>query len=323
MWKPARALGVALLLSLVPAVVQAKPAENFLFMGSGELDQSTALLARPDIAGAQVVYTWRQLEPEKGEYDFSAIEADLALTERSGRKLFLQIQDRFFLPKARNVPDYILTEPVYRGGLARQADNPGEGKPMATGWVAKQWHAPVQERFHSLLSALAERFDGRVFGINLPETAADLLDPKAEGFSCDAYFKAEMANAAFARTAFRKSHVVQYINFWPCEWDNDRKYMSRFFAFAKDNKVGLGGPDIVPYRKGQMKNAYPFFNAYKGQLPLVTMAVQQPTLTYTNPQTGKRFTKSEIEDFADDYLGVDVIFWTTEAPWLKDLSSQY
>ncbi len=151
-----------------------------------------------------------------------------------------------------------------------------------------------------------------------PESAVDLLDPKVEGFSCDAYFKAEMANAAFARRAFRKSHVVQYINFWPCEWDNDRKYMSRFFAFAKDNQVGLGGPDIVPYRKGQMKNAYPFFNSYKGQLPLVAMAVQQPTLTYTNPQTGKRFTRSEIEDFADDYLGVDVIFWTTEAPWLKN-----
>jgi hypothetical protein len=39
----------------------------------------------------------------------------------------------------------------------------------------------------------------------------------------------------------------------------------------------------------------------------------------TARKTGKRFSRSEIEAFADDYLGVDVIFWTTEAPWLKNL----
>ena len=37
----------------------------------------------------------------------------------------------------------------------------------------------------------------------------------------------------------------------------------------------------------------------------------------TTRKTGKRFRRSEIEDFADDYLGVDGIFWTTEAPWLS------
>ncbi len=102
MQRAAFALGIWLLCA-VPAVAQAKAAENFLFMGSGELAESGALLARPDIAGAQVVYTWRQLEPKKGEYHFRLIEADLALTERADRKLFLQIQDRFFLPGARNI----------------------------------------------------------------------------------------------------------------------------------------------------------------------------------------------------------------------------
>ena len=57
---------------------------------------------------------------------------------------------------------------------------------------------------------------------------------------------------------------MQYANFWPCEWDNDQKYMSRAFEFAKQNRIGLGGPDIVPYKKAQMKNSYPFFHRYKG-----------------------------------------------------------
>jgi len=75
---------------------------NFIY--TGELAEHLDLLDRPDIEGAQVIYPWRMLEPEKGEYDFSAIEADLALTDARGKQLFAQIQDRFFLPTARNVP---------------------------------------------------------------------------------------------------------------------------------------------------------------------------------------------------------------------------
>jgi hypothetical protein len=47
------------------------------------------------------------------------------------------------------------------------------------------------------------------------------------------------------------------------------------------------------------------------------MAVQEPTLTYTNPQTGKRFTREEVVAFATDYLGANIIFWTVQAPWLR------
>jgi hypothetical protein len=294
-----------------------KPPENFLFLGSDELSASRTLLERPDIAGAQIVYSWRRLEPVKGRYNFEPIEADLKVAEQAGKKLFVQVQDRFFSASARNLPEYLLKDPEYRGGLARQIDNPGEGKPQAAGWVAMQWHAPVQARFQALLAALAKRFDGRVYGVNLPETAADLADPKADGFSCDSYFNAALANIVSARRAFRRSHVVQYVNFWPCEWNNDRRYMSRFFEFAIAESIGLGGPDIIPYRRGQMKNAYPFFNRHRGKLPIVAMAVQQPTLTYRNPTTKRPFTRDEIVAFADDYLGVDVIFWTAEAPWLR------
>ena len=33
------------------------------------------------------------------------------------------------------------------------------------------------------------------------------------------------------------------------------------------------------------------------------MAIQEPTLTYTNPQTKKEFTREEFIAFARDYLG--------------------
>ncbi len=182
-----------------------------------------------------------------------------------------------------------------------------------------QWNAAVRARFQKLLGVLARRFDGRLYGINLPETAADIdRDADRTGFDCDAYFAAELENAAFARRAFAKSHVVQYMNFWPCEWNDERKYMPRGFAFAHQNRIGLDGPDIVPDKPAQMKNSYPFFHLYRGKLSLVAMAVQEPTLTYTNPKTQRPFTRDEFVGFARDYLGVDVIFWSVDSPWLRD-----
>ncbi len=299
------------------AKIEAAP-RNFLFLGSGELQAHAALLRRPDIAGAQLVYSWKELEPEKGRYDFSGLERDLAVVRRAGKALFVQVQDRFFEARARNVPEYLLTEPEFAGGLAPQLDHPGEGSPVAAGWVAQQWNPGVRRRYQALLAALAQRFDGRIFGINLPETSADLVkDPAPPGFTCDAYVDAELENLAYARRVFKTSHVVQYVNFWPCEWENEHGYMERTFRLAEQIGAGLGGPDIVPWQKQQMKNAYPFFGRYKGRLKLVAMAVQEPTLTYRNPQTGRPFTREEILAFARDYLGVNVIFWTPEAAWLQ------
>jgi hypothetical protein len=293
----------------------AEPA-NFLFLDSEALAPHAALVERPDIAGVQIVYSWKSLEPAPDRYDFAQIDSDLAFVEKRGKKLFAQIQDRFFERRHRNLPRYLLEEAAYGGGLAPQKDNPGENLPAGSGWVAMQWNSAVRARYQKLLAALAARFDGKLFGVNLPETAADVERDK-NGFSCDGYFVAAEENIAFARHAFRATHVVQYVNFWPCEWNDERKYMSRFFEFARAQRIGLGGPDIVPYRAAQMKNSYPFFNRYRGQLDLVAMAIQEPTLTYRNPATDKKFTRKEFVAFARDYLGVNIIFWSVDSPWLK------
>ncbi len=312
---------IGLALCTFAGITRGAPPQNFLYTSSADLERLAPLIERQDVGGVQIVYSWKSLEGAPGKYDFAQIERDLAHLQAQHKQMFIQIQDRFFEVGARNLPAYLLEDPVYRGGLAPQRDNPGENLPEGHGWVAMQWNANVRARFQKLLQALAQKFDGRVFGVNLPETAAD-LDEKAEGkrsgFTCDGYFAAELENLKVARQAFAKSHVVQYANFWPCEWHNDRKYMSRFFEFAAANKIGAGGPDIVPWKQAQMNNSYPFFNQYKGTLRMVAMAVQEPTLTYTNPKTQRRFTREEFVDFAENYLGVDVIFWSTTTPWLRE-----
>lgn len=309
-------LAAALVLAVAAGAAAAEP-QNFLYTTNGELAAHEAILERPDIEGAQIVYNWRALEPSEGHYDFSPIEADLELLQSLHKQMFIQVQDRFFDVKARNIPDYLQTDPQYGGGLTPQYENPDAKAPKAYGWVALQWNDKLRARYQALLKALAAQFDGKVLGVNLPETAIDVSTRSpAAGFSCDAYFAAELDNMAYARSVFTRSRVVQYVNFWPCEWDNDHTYMSRLFAFAAAHGIGLGGPDIVPYRKGQMKNSYPFFNQYKGKLPLVGMAIQEPTLRYRNDKTGKPFSKNEFLAFARDYLGADIVFWSAESPWL-------
>ena len=39
-----------------------------------------------------------------------------------------------------------------------------------------------------------------------------------------------------------------------------------------------------------MTNSYPFIRAYRDRVPLVAMAIQEPTLEYLNPATGVPFT---------------------------------
>lgn len=293
--------------------------QNYIYTSSGDLHSIEKMITRKDIGGVQIVYNWKSLEPEKDVYDFSGIEKDLNYLTQLDRKLFIQLQDRFFERQARYVPDYILKDKEYNGGLVPQYDNPGENQPIGNGWVTQQWNPEVRKRFQKLIGELAKKFDGKIQGINLPETAIDLNIKKDKtGFSCDAYFQAELENLKFTRSVFEKSYVLQYVNFFPCEWENDYQYMSRLFEFAEKNNIGLGGPDIVPGKNAQMKNSYPFFNQYKGKLSLVAMAVQEPTLTYKNPKTKKPFTKDEFVNYAQNYLGVNIIFWSVESPWLNN-----
>lgn len=300
----------------------------FLFLGGDEANSHKPILARSCVSGAQIIYSWKQLEPKKGVYDFSKIEKDLRLLKSMRRKLFIQLQDRSFEPTIFNVPDYIREDENYHGGVAMQYDFPGEGKPITTGWVARVWDPAVRKRFHLLIQKLAAHFDGEIYGINLPETAVDFdLENPPEGYTHNHYFAAELENIGEARKVFRKSLVVQYVNFFPGEWNNDHQYMSRLFSYAMKHNIGLGGPDTVPYRTAHMKNSYPFFQKYKSRI-VTGMAVQEPDYTYKNPETSDYYTFADFYHFSKNYLGASILFWNVQEPFfstqlMPELNNRY
>lgn len=300
----------------------------FLFLGKEDPAVYKSTLEDPYVSGAQIIYSWKQLEPQKGIYDFSKIEKDLTFLKKIHKKLFIQLQDRSFEPTTFYVPDYIREDTIYHDGVERQYDIPGEGLPITTGWVARVWDPAVEERFKLLIQKLAIQFDGKVYGINLPESAVD-FDKKnpPKDFTFEKYFYAELKNIKTVRKAFHKSLVIQYINFFPGEWNNDHHYMSRFFAYAITHQIGLGGPDVVPYRIAQMKNSYPFFHQLRGKF-LVGMAIQEADYTYKNPGTGDYYKFLDFYNFTRDYLGTSILFWNIQEPFFSnqltpELNSQY
>jgi hypothetical protein len=280
-----------------------------------------AFLQTRAFEGAQLKYTWRELERGKDGYDFSAIQHDLAFLSSKGKKLFIQLQDASFDTSLVHVPHYLATDARYNGGADKQygiKDN-DEEHAVAEGWVARRWDPAVQERFHKLLLALGKEFDGKVEGINLAETSVSFgesgrLFPK--GFTPAIYRDAVTTNMTALKRAFPKSVAMQYANFMPGEWlpGKDGSYLHSVYEHAKALKIGVGGPDLLPYKPGQMNHCYPLIQACAGITPS-GIAVQQGNYAHKNPKTGKRVTIAELVGFATEYLKVDYIFWCNQEPF--------
>lgn len=316
-------------ISQISFAEQKLPALFLYFEDDSKLALYQKILEDPCIKGVQIRYSWKELEPQKEVYDFSKIKKDLHFLTSLHKKLFIQLQDRSFQPKVFYVPDYIRQDQDYHGGVAMQYDFPGEGRPISTGWVAKVWEPEVRKRFQLLIKKLAIEFDGKIEGINLPETAVD-FDPKKlpQGFTNDQYFSAELDNLGALRATFTKSTVIQYVNFFPGEWNNDHHYMSRLFSYAAEKQIGLGGPDVAPYRKSQMKNSYAFFHQYQGKINPIGMAIQEGDYTYRSPKNHQPYRFLDFYLFARDYLGATILFWNIQEPFfskelIPNLKTQY
>jgi len=296
--------------------------QHYVFFGMERQGiHNATFLGTKAIVGAQLKYTWRELEPEQNSYDFSAVRKDLAFLKSKKKKLFIQIQDVTFSSSFVCVPKYLLNDNRFHGGADKQYSINGDDEERAVveGWVARRWDGAVQERFHKLLFALGKEFDGKIEGINLAETAVGFgesgrLFPK--GFTPAVYRDAVLMNMAALKRAFPKSVTILYANFMPGEWlpEQDRHYLRSVYQRARELKVGVGGPDLLPYKPGQMKHSYPLIRASHGIIP-TGIAVQEGNYESKNPKTGKPMSVAELMAFAQDYLKVDYLFWGTQEPF--------
>jgi len=298
--------------------------ENYIYFGLDRSRTSEAwFLSTPAIIGAQLKYTWRELEPERDRYEFGEITRDLAFLEEHGKQLFIQLQDVSFEEGRINVPEYLLTDPTFHGGAALKYEFEDEDAniPVIDGWVARRWDSTVIERFDNLFRALAEEFDGRIAGLNLAETSIGFGGSgkfHPPGFSFDAYFEGIKELMSSARRAFHESDVIIYANFMPGEElpDEDSGYLKGVYEHANRIGCGVGGPDLLPQRWFQRHNSLPLI-AQRASGSIAGMAVQHGNLEDRNRTTGARVTVQELYEYARDELRLNYIFWGIQEPYLS------
>jgi len=289
-----------------------------------------AFLENPRFEGAQIMYPWVHLESAEGVYDFSLIEADVAYLESKGKKLFIQLQDTTFSPTFKATPEYLHTGFYDQGDIRTKTD---EG--VHEGWAAKRWNKQVQKRFTLLIKALGDRFDGVVAGINLQETAIGVGEGADASFSHVGYVEAIKANMVALKRGFPKSAKLQYANFMPGEWLpwEDQGYLESIYMYGEQIGVGLGAPDLMVRRKGQLNHALAMMHEHDFTVPL-GIAVQdgnyigmtgadfppgvegQPP--HESPRTAQKNIVPLLHAFASDFLKVDFMFWVNQEPYFED-----
>ena len=281
--------------------------------------RDSAFLATKELEGAQISYFWRSLEPEKDRYEFAAIRDDMTFLASHGKKLFIQLQDASFMKERVPVPVYITRDTTYHGGANQQLVDNDDVRAVGGGWMARRWDPAVQERLHKLLLALGAEFDGRVAGINFAETSVEFGESGRlypSGFSPERYRDATIENIRALKRACPTSVALVYGNFMPGEWrpDEDKGYLRAVYDSAKSFGVGVGGPDLLPFRQGHLRGAYPLIHEASARVP-VGIAVQEGNYADVNPATGARASIAELYRFATEYLGIDYIFWFAEEPY--------
>lgn len=270
--------------------------------------------------GAQIMYPWELLEPEKGEYDFSIIREDYEYLLSHGKNLFIQLQDATFNPKYKGVPAYLLTE-EFDGGATPQFDDNG----VTEGWVAKRWNPLVQHRFALLLEALGKEFDGKIEGINLQESCVGVNSEIDSTFTPELYTESLKINMLVLKKAFPESTTIQYANFMPGEWLpwEDKGYLRSIYNYGEEIGVGLGGPDLMIHAKGNLNHTVAMMHERKYTVPL-GIAIQDGN--YVGKTGSAQINSSEnhenivplLHAFAKDFLKVKYMFWVNQEPYFEE-----
>jgi alpha-galactosidase len=263
---------------------------HYLTLASTEPRETWKVISgEKKFVGGQRIYTWRQLEPEKGQYDFSAIEADLALLHRQQQRLFLEVWDNSFDGKTMPVPDYLLGA-EYKGGIARPENNKRVTR-------TKRWVPAVMDRYLLLVEALGKHFDNNpdFAGFIHTETA---MEDKGDGFEdySGIDFDVQMHRLiAESRKAFPHTPVIVQGNWY--SYDGLAGLM-KLAEYAEEEGVGWAGPDLVP---GQDIWGYEIIKRKAGKMPLGLSA-------QWDSYKGK-WTAKQLLDFAVNDMKLNFIFW--------------
>ena len=241
---------------------------------------------KPGWVGIKAQYTWAQINPKEGVYDFSRIESDLATVKKEGKSLIIVISTTVWIDsngKNYKVPRWLQTD-RFGGGVYKRTSQKG-------GSLLLKGHPEVDKAWANLMKALAKQFDGRIEGISLGETSTG-QNPYMNKHGlrkADVFFK----YAKVAKESFKKSIVWQMGNYMTPQSDLD-------YLFDRLRKIGVGsgGPDvhIASATNHKLAKMYAIHRKNSGVVP-VSIDIQ-----WDNWTRGGKYSSEELIDAAIKYI---------------------
>ena len=176
-------------------------------------NNSSADATDPDLAGVDLVYYWSEIEPEKGVFDWSQIESDMAPWVAAGKKVIIRISTSGAASwdppySANGTPAW-----VYADGARSVTDN-GETLPV-------YWDQAYLSDYQSFVQSFGAQFDGNpnvsfieagigMGGETLPETgasAAGIAAWEADGYTDSLWLSTVETIASYFESSFEVTPV--------------------------------------------------------------------------------------------------------------------
>lgn len=278
--------------------------------GVGKLSQ---IANDPYFLGIKALHDWRELEKTKGGYSFAVLAGELNSAKAVNKRYLVKIMDKAFSSKRTPcVPDYMLTDPIYKGGQTVGYNTDGSVRFCA----AKRWVPAVQNRLNALYAAMGKQFDAEPYfeGVETTENSLPTWGTNASDYTLQGHTNGVMSGMTALAAAFPRSQVFASVN-WTA------KELAQLIPHAYNIGIGIGGPDLVPPVAGELTTySYAYYPRYYGKMPL-SIDVQGAV---------NKHLSSGLFDFEDLYafaitdpqgLRVNYIFWTitdrTYVPYLS------
>lgn len=275
------------------------------------------LAAVPPLRGVQIRYTWAELEPEKGRYDFQRIERDLRFVASTGKQLFVLLQTKSFDTTRPAIPAYL-----FASDGAYEIDIPSDGRERRLPRVGQNialWKDDVRERLILLGAELGRRFNAHpnLEGVAITESAPGRARFEITPAMEQRLFENLLVFHRNLRRAFPNTVTMQFLNF-------PKRILPWVTAGLREAGVGMGGPDILLEDQSLLTGAYTYYPKLAGSVPLGPSVQHENYLARKGRGPFDPPTVTELYDFARGPLRANYLFWTRriyghDSPYLNVL----
>ncbi len=276
------------------------------YMGQvySELKSTQALL------GLQLRYSWKELEPKEGVYNFSSIDKHLAeLTKRNKRLvILLELKEMGTDETSMPIPAYARTA-AYEGGAYSFSNYE---KDVLRGYGTKLWNTKIHDRWVALVHALGKRYNSHpnFEAIGFTETSMGVPKEILSQEQIEIFYKNLLNINREMRIHFPNTVTYQFVNY-------PRPVLESLVGQLKDMGTALGGPDVFLEEPGLLyskvpKGIYHYYPDLSGAVPLMPSVQHKNYVTTKWNMDGYEPSVSELFTFARDTLKANYMFWTRD-----------